>query len=66
MLINALKLLYLNAIKRVLLILNLIKCWIKSECLMEVATFPSGICIVAIQNHQALLKFPLSSISTIL
>lgn len=45
-----------------LLILNLMKGWIKSASSMAVTAFPFGICIVTIQNHQAFLEIPFSSI----
>lgn len=38
-----------------LLILNLMKGWIKSASSIAVDCLPSGICIVAIQNHQFFL-----------
>ena len=66
MLINALKLLWLNAIKRMLLILNPIKGWIKSASLIVVTTFPSASCIIMIQNHQAFPPIPFSPFSIIL
>ena len=47
-----------------LLILNLMKGWIKSASSIVVNTFPSGICIATIQNHQVFLSIPFSPILT--
>ena len=49
-----------------LLIINLMKGWIKSASSMAETASPSGICIVTIQSHQVFLEIPFSSISTIL